>query len=1031
MKYAVHSSLYPNATYQQLATYAKEAGALVLYLDSCGGALGMSGDQLYHAAAYFREKGIKVTHLVTTLNFEGFDDSKIEKAKKALDLAAMMGADAISITIGTPTERHSEDKDFDHMGIIAVLRHMCTYAQSLSLEVWVTPANQYALGISFADFYGAVKMDNFKLAWNILRSAEVGQNLKAFARSQCRRLAHVCIDDGTPDSDADIIAYHTCKAGSGALDIGEVVKELLEAGYTGYFSSSTDDFDHFRNYIENLPLEHVELDPAKQLVYPMPEFIPPTGHPRVFIRPDMVSKLRERAAAPQNKKAFVQFREFADRPVDDQWGTLTPENGKIAFQRQIIYDVEAKAYAYAIFGEETKGREAIRGIRNFCRSAKAPYWDYNCNGLTIYALGIVYDWCYPLLTDEDKQTFHDAVISIGQHLEVGYPPVKLTPFSGHGPEAQLMRDLMSAAVAMFDEYPNIYQNTAGRFFQEFISERKFLNSMHCFHEGVHYFSYRMQWDMFCTFLFDRMGYPKIFGEEQLDTLRYYLYVFRPDGAVLENGNTNNREKLPGKYSTRYARVFFHGANYWKDPYLKAAALYMLEHEPLPDPFGNQTITPTEILLLNDPELEGQAKDSLPLLHHQPAPKSGLLIHTDWTDGMESGDAICELKINHYWHGGHQHLDAGAFQIYYKGLLASDDGYYQSWMEERCADRENNGYTGFGSLHHYNYTRRTIAHNCMLVYNPKERFRDNRHKVHANDGGQRLPRRGLAPASSAILQDPANGYCTGNTLACAWGPNDMRPSYAYLKGDLTPAYSEKMESYQRSFLYLHLNSKTNPIALLVFDRVISSDPTFKKTWLCHGLFQPEIKNNRSVFTNTAEIPGNNIYCGRYNGRLTIDTLLPHNATIDAVGGPGKYHMVDGVNLLAKIGPNQRQEGHGWRLEISPSVPSKEDLFLHVLQASDADGTDAFAVQTLETDSIAGAVIADRVAIFSKATIFCDQVSFAFSGEGSFQIHVADLLPGTWEISCNGNCDSTIAVTEEKGIAIFTGTAGNYVLVRKEI
>lgn len=1029
MNYAIHSSRYPNATYQELAELAREAGALILHLDPCGGAMGISRDALCTAAAYFRNEDIKVDHIITTLNFEGFNAAKIEEAKKAINLAAIMGADAITITLGSPTLRHSEDNDFDHQGIIHALRQMCEYGLKYDIGVWVTPANQYAYSISFADFFNAVMMRNFKIAWNVLNSSQLNQVTKAFARTYCGRFGHVYIEDGTPNADKDIIAYTPCKVGSGAVNICEIVKELLEAGYTKAFSSATNDFETFRSYMESLPLEHVEVDPAKQLAYPMPEFIPPAGHPRVFIRPDMIPTLREYASCAQNAKAFAQFTESANRVVDHQWGMLTLENGKTPFQRQIIYDVQAKAYAYAIFGDEAKGREAISGMRNFCCSAKAPYWEYNCNGLAIYAIGTVYDWCYPLLTGEDKQLFHDTVISIGQRLEVGYPPVKLTAFSGHGPEAQLMRDLMCAGIAMFDEYPNIYQNTAGRFFKEFITERKFLYSMHCFHEGVHYFSYRVQWDMFTTILFDRMGYPRIFGEEQLDTLRHYLYVFRPDGYIMENGNTNNREKAPGKYSNRYARVFLLGANYWKDPYLKAAALYMMEHEPVPDPFGNQTITPTEFLLFNDPYLEGRSKEDLPLLHHQPAPKGGLLIRTGWKDGIDSGDAICEMKINHYWHGGHQHLDAGAFQIYYKGLLATDDGYYQSWMDVRCADRENRGYTGFGSTHHYNYTRRTIAHNCMLVYDPKERFRDNRHKVHANDGGQRLPRNGLAPASSAILQDPANGYRTGTMLARAWGHDDQCPRYAYLKGDITAAYSAKMERYQRSFLYLRMDDSHAPMALLIFDRVVASDSAFKKTWLCHGLSDPIIKNGRSVFTNTSEVPGDGIYCGRYNGKLTIDTLLPHSPKITSVGGPGGWHTVDGVNYPAKLGEGQRQEGHGWRLEVSPTVPSKEDHFLHVLQVGDADGAEALAVQTIETDCVAGAVIADRVAVFSKTGQWTDSVVFCFDGDGPFDIHVADVSAGTWDICCNGKPVTEVSVSEESHLAVFRGNAGSYQLTKK--
>lgn len=1023
LKRAFHTAACPDASFEEVAALAQGADGIEIALNEQGNAFGLPAEELRKAAACFRENGLPVIDLITQINFEGYDPELVQRGKEALDAAVAFDAKAICITAGNPLRHHSDRLTSDHMGIVRSVRELCAYAKERGKSVWLIPCNDYANGLHL--FPSAIGMDNFGYAWNVLRSVEQDQSLHFMARNSL--VKHICLEDGVPGADPDQLAYEYRPLGKGSVPLAELIPELLEAGYDGCFSACRDSWSDLNSFLDCVPTRKLVSDPSGQLAYPMPEFLPPAGHPRVFLRREDIPAIRKNLEDPRIRAAQEKFLQQVNTPAGSDWGTLNPADSKSKPPAHLLQEAEAKALYCVLFDDVQKGREAIACMRNFCASATPKQWDYNSNGQVIYTLAVVYDWCYPLLDDETKQFFHDAVIRHGRYLEVGYPPVKLGAFTGHGAEAQLMRDLMAAGVAMFDEFPNIYQNTAGRFFKEFIAPRKFIYSMHSFHDGNHYCNYRLQWDMLCTWLFHRMGYPRVFGEEQLATIRNYMYVIRPDGIVLSNGNANNRLKTPGKYQNIYVRMFFLAGNYWKDPWLKQTALEQMAMEPTRDGPINQELTPVEILLFNDPEVVGKSRDSLPLLHYQPSPQGGMLLRTGWTEGVSSGDALFELKISEYWTNGHQHLDAGAFQIYYKGLLAADTGYYQSWVEDRFADRENSGYTGFGSVHHYNYARRSIAHNCMLVHDPEEIFRDNRFKVRANDGGQRIPNRGLVPNSVEALTDPANGYRTATVLRHGWGPDMVAPDYAYLKGDLATAYSSKVEGYERSFLLLNLRNAITPAALIVLDRVASAKAEFKKTWLCHGLFEPEIRGTRSVFKNTRIVPGDGPWSGRYNGKLTVDTLLPECASVTAIGGSGKEHMVGGVNYPAKLGPNQLEEGHGYRLEVSPAVSDKEDLFLHVLQVGDADGTPALPVTRLETPTHVGTVIADRVVLLGKARDCTDaSISFSFDGEDEYSILVADLNPGRWEIFRNDVSVSGVEVTEASGLAVFSGVAGTYTL-----
>ena len=1028
MKRAFYTGLCPDATYEEVVALAQGADGVEIQLNEDGSAFGLPREKMHLAAACFRERGLQVVDLVTHINFVGYEPELVKKGKEALDLADLLDARAICVTLGNKLVRHNDPLEYDHMGLVKSLRELCFYGEERGRSVWVIPCNDYTVSAGLFTLTPAVGRPNFGYAWNIIRTVEQGQKPSAALRSMGKRLVHVTLEDGVPGEDAQRIAFDPRPLGQGSVPLTETVQELMEAGFDGFVAPRVDSWQAFNRFMDSVPTERLVFDPAEQLAYPMPDFVPPSGHPRVFLRREDIPLIRRNLEDPRLRDAQEAFVRLVNMPVGEDWGTQTPVDGKIKPPKQLLHAVEAKALYYVLFDDRKRGCEAVNGMRNLCGCVAPKQWDYNANGMIIYMLGAVYDWCYPLMDDETKQLFHDTVIHLAQHLEVGYPPVKISAFTGHGVEAQLMRDLMAAGVAMFDEYPNIYQNTAGRFFREFIEPRKFLYSMHCYHDGNHYCNYRMQWDMQCTWLFHRMGLPHVFGEEQLATIRNYMYVFRPDGMILSNGNANNRRKIPGKYHNSYLRMFFLAANYWKDPKMKSLVLKQMAIEPTPDGPINQEMTPVEFLLFNDPDLTAEPYQSMPLLHYQPSPGGGMLIRTGWADGLQADDALFELKINEYWTSGHQHLDAGAFQIYYKGLLAADTGYYQTWMEDRMADRENTGYTGFGSVHHYNYTRRTIAHNCMLVYDPDEEFRDPRFKVRANDGGQKLAGQGRAPDSVAALLDPANGFRSGTVLGYGWGPDAKNPDYAYLKGDLAAAYSSKMEGYERTFLYMNLGKNwTTPAALVVLDRVVSAKAEFKKTWLCHGLFEPEITGSRSVFKNTRLVPGDTPWSGQYNGKLTVDTLLPEQVSITAIGGPGREHMVDGVNYPARLGPNQLEEGHGYRLEVSPTAAQKEDYFLHVLQVGDADGAQALPVTAVRSETHVGAVLADRVAVLGKTRDCTAQpVAFAFDGSGSYRVLVSGLQSGRWEITCNGAEAGVAEVSETDGLAVFSGAPGEYVL-----
>ncbi len=750
-------------------------------------------------------------------------------------------------------------------------------------------------------------------------------------------------------------------------------------------------------------------------VYPRPSITPPPGHPRVMFTADDIPKIKENMTKPQNAEAYAAYQKLIENTMTK--GDLGSSG---QFAGKPLEVAEAKALEYALSGNEELGNQAITLMRDFCNSYDYTTGDYNTRGEVIFIIGEVYDWCYPLLSEEDKTLFQNMVPVIASYMEIGWPPTKQGAVTGHGSEAQIMRDLLAAGIAMFDERPDIYDNSAGRIISEYVPAREFMYQMHSHHQGSHYANYRFQWDLLSMKLFDAMGYPNIYGEDLRWVVHNYLYTRRPDGLVMLEGDNSQNNREVGQYDTTYRRSMFLAGNYWGDPYMKYEAARTMNLFKPDTMSSNQALGAVEFLLHNDPDLQPKHFSELPLTFYQPSPKGGYIARTSWDEGVDAPTVVAHMKINEYYFKNHQHLDAGAFTLYYKGNLATDDGYYQGYRTDD--NSANNGNTNYGALHFYNYYRRSIAHNTMLVYDPSE---GAGWRGGVNDGGQWYPNNNESEVGviEQIL-DPESGNKIGEILGHEYGIDQREPNYTYLKGDIANAYSDKVENFERSFMFLNLKNDEHPAAMLVFDRVISADASFKKTWLCHGLFEPTVEGNRTTFVNTKKAKG----VDQYNGKLTIDTLLPKNVEHNKVGGEGYEHYVAGTNWLGLPATSTNvNEGQGWRIEISPAEANTQDYFLNVLQVGDADGADPLDVTLIETDTHAGAVVADRVVVFGKDRDRTkNDVTFSFAGDGEYEIMVADLVAGTWTVTKDGTDAGEAVSTEEGGVAVFNGGAGTYTL-----
>jgi len=243
---------------------------------------------------------------------------------------------------------------------------------------------------------------------------------------------------------------------------------------------------------------------------------------------------------------------------------------------------------------------------------------------------------------------------------------------------------------------------------------------------------------------------------------------------------------------------------------------------------------------------------------------------------------------------HQHLDVGHFLIYKHAELLGDGGHYDA----------------FGSTHDVNYHLRSIAHNTILIHDPNERWPGIRAgSVTGNDGGQShaWPHHNGAVADPEQWHKQRHLYDIADIVAF-----EDRGRYLYVAGDCTRAYApDKLEQFTRQIVFIRPNT------FVLFDRVRSTRPEFKKTWLLQAMQPPSVEDDHMVITNG-------------EGRLFVQTLLPEAPRIHMAVGPDLYRY-DGAAY-----PPSRDTGPApaCRIEISPSTAREADYFLHVLTAADA-------------------------------------------------------------------------------------------------
>jgi PKD repeat protein len=430
--------------------------------------------------------------------------------------------------------------------------------------------------------------------------------------------------------------------------------------------------------------------------------------------------------------------------------------------------------------------------------------------------------------------------------------------------------------------------------------------------------------------------------------------------------------------------------FWNDPDPDAAqaAAEMQTYLTTPPISHTAWLNPgTQELIFLDPGRNGPPADQVRLAHYAPGAGTVFLrgdrtVDSTWVGLQASG---------HFAY--HQHLNAGAFYIYKDGDLAAKSGVYQG---SETADPNS-----------LNWTIQPISENTMLVYDPNENF-SNGVNFRAgtggvNSGGQHPFRTGAEVASVDVW----NAFPELDAARIVRF-HDEPGAYSYAYADVTNAYSNpnlpdlenqlthshKLALFTRELTYLRPHTAGGDDFVVVFDRVRSTDPGFKKTWLLHTANEPKMVNGseKVVNPNVKTFDGDTAYADNGQGRLFWKVLLPAGPALQKVSG----YYVNGQLYPGYSNPWEGADYAIWRIEESPGQAQTDDLFLNVFFPTQNTRADMPPTVKIASDEglMVGAQVADRVALFAVSP---ETVSTGFSytvnAASSLEHVIVDIQPGT--------------------------------------
>ena len=242
-----------NATLQEVLQFAKENSfdAVEIRVGADGKTLGgLTIKDAEKIKIAFFGAGLSIPDVAISCSVTGRDKNQIEIAKYGIDFAECIGAKGVRIFVGEHPKRFSEKVNNDIEGIKETLTLLADYAIEKGVELWLETHSSFSTGKSMKELTDLINRPNVKIIWDLLHSVEYHETPKETVRQLGKKIVHIHLKDGKPNTDPDIIEYIHTDLSDGTIPLADMFCELEKIGYDGYYSLEWE--GEWRENIRNL-----------------------------------------------------------------------------------------------------------------------------------------------------------------------------------------------------------------------------------------------------------------------------------------------------------------------------------------------------------------------------------------------------------------------------------------------------------------------------------------------------------------------------------------------------------------------------------------------------------------------------------------------------------------------------------------------------------------------------------------------------------------------------------------------------------
>lgn len=762
--------------------------------------------------------------------------------------------------------------------------------------------------------------------------------------------------------------------------------------------------------------------------FPPPPIAFPKGvHPRVFVKREKLADIKKILDDGQYKYISELFWKEADSEYTDSSHRVADgfyeqemKGVKYRYSSDITSAIESKALAYLLSGNKIYGYEAVIGAKNIILNLKYTTLIHSTpvQGArhVILVVAKVYDWCYDLLTDDDKRQLIGGIsnLMIPQFVEWDFPPANMSAVSGHGTGPFFLTLCVMMSLSFADEMPDWWEFVIGRYYAEYVPVIReqtkggwVSQGTACYGPGKLYDALVPGWMLYIAL----EEFP--YDIEDMRKASYFILSHEmANGKLFCNGD--GLKLTHGNVSTYLWGTYMISA-LTND---KALALYVKERSNnfsvvAPDFSNDFSVSKLLTVMAYMPRTscDENVFDILDPIQKFGFPAAQMTARRRWREDAP----VVMMKTGNITMSNHDNYDHGTFQIYYKGLLTGASGEYSS----------------YGNLNHLFYHQATVAYNGLLIFNEDlydkeaEMIKDPSHFKGNNGVVNR--RRHYYSGSQRYRFEPGTienwlggDYDMAVVLGTAEGvESDGAGKYAYMSSDITKSYHRCSADFVGRRMLAVFSDGDYPLRFFVYDTIVSANDRtdMRKTFLLHTYSEPVIDKEKKTAVATYE-----------GGRLTVHSLFGADE-IEKIGGegyaywlsPDKYRNSDGSlagkNCMDSSTRDDRSNVIWGRIDFTANGRARDEI-VTAMYAADADNDVKAEVEGCNTSDVYIARIEDTVAVFVKSELpRFEKLEITKPGGGELEYYVSGLEDGIWQVLSDGVKIADVNITRDEALVVF--------------